>query len=95
MEEQVQVEALPIGVEVQTEGPVWCRLTDLSTVVTGNLVIAVGIYEDQVARIRAGTVFGIVGIGLCLVLQHACRLITIEVGEGHAVLGTYATIAEL
>ena len=99
LEEDVEVEALVLGVEVQTKGPFRCAVTDIGTVVGGNLAIAVDIYEAQITgngiRLDEGAVGILVGIDLVNSLEDAGRLVAVEEREGLSVLCTCATIREL
>ena len=74
MEEDTEVEAFPLGIEVQAEAPVGNAVADVGTVVGSNLVVVIGIDEAEVAGLRAGTVSGVIGISLGLVLQDALVL---------------------
>ena len=89
MEEQVEVDALPVCIEVQTEVPVRSTLTDLCAVVAGDYAVTVDVNEAGVTRTCRGlneTSVSIgVGVHFPIVLEHASGLVTVEVGERHAV----------
>ena len=46
-----RVEAFPLCIEVETEGPFWCTVTDIGAVVRTDCSISIYVYEAYITRL--------------------------------------------